>query len=105
MPQRDFIIWLDHGLLITVDFETDGPRMVSFVVRLVYTDQDGEHTIARYDTAHGTAHRDLLTPSNRLREKKWMSNVDFFRALDYAIEDFKAKHAEYLEKWLRAKGT
>lgn len=98
MPQRDFIIWLDHGLLITVDFETDGPRMVSFVVRLVYTDKDGEHTIARYDTAHGTAHRDLLTPSNRLREKKWMSNGDFFRALDYTTEDFKKNYASYLQE-------
>jgi len=70
MPQRDFIIWLDHGLLITVDFEADGPRMVPFVLRLAHTDQDGEHTIARYDKARGTAHRALLTPSNRLREKK-----------------------------------
>ena len=103
MPRKDFIIWLEHGLFIAVDFETDGPRMVSFVVRLVFTDGHGEHTIARYDTAHGTAHRDLLTPANRLREKKWMSNVDFFRALDYAIEDFKENHASYLQKWLAAK--
>jgi hypothetical protein len=44
-----------------------------------------------------------LTPANRLREKKWMSNVDFFRALDYAIEDFKEHHASYLQKWLAAK--
>jgi len=29
----------------------------------------------------------------------------FFRALDYAIGDFKAKHVEYLEKWLLAKGA
>ena len=103
MPRKDFIIWLEHGLFIAVDFETDGPRMVSFVVRLVFTDDHGEHTIARYDTAHGTAHRDLLTPANRLREKKWMSNVDFFRALDYAIKDFKENHASYLQKWLAAK--
>jgi hypothetical protein len=32
-----------------------------------------------------------------------MSNVDFFRALDYAIEDFKEHHASYLQKWLAAK--
>jgi len=76
-------------MYIAVDFETDGPRMVSFVVRLVFTNDQGEHTMARYDTAHGTAHRDLLTPANRLREKRWMTNVDFFRALDYAVKDFK----------------
>ncbi len=103
MPQRDFIIWLEGGMYITVDFETDGPRMVSFVVRLVFSNDQGEHTMARYDTAHGTAHRDLLTPANRLREKRWMSNVDFFRALDYDITDFKKNHASYLQKWLAAK--
>jgi hypothetical protein len=43
--------------------------MLTFVVRLVWTDEDGSHTIARYDTAHGTAHRDLVNPSNRLIEK------------------------------------
>ena len=35
MPQRDFVIWLDHGMYITVDFATAGPVMLSFVVRLV----------------------------------------------------------------------
>lgn len=34
-----------------------------------------------------------------------MSNVDFFRALDYGVADLKAKHVEYLEKWLLAKGA
>jgi hypothetical protein len=24
---------------------------------------------------------------------------------DYAVEDFKIKHVEYLEKWIRAKGA
>jgi hypothetical protein len=69
----------------------------------VFTDDHGEHTVARYDTAHGTAHRDLLTPANRLREMRWMSNVDFFRALDYAIEGLKINYAIYLQKWLAAK--
>jgi hypothetical protein len=35
IPQRDFIIWLDHGLYIAVDFTTQGRNMLTFVVRLV----------------------------------------------------------------------
>jgi hypothetical protein len=49
--------------------------MLSFVVPLVFTDDSGQHTIARYDTAHGTAHRDLVSPRDRLFEKRWL--IDF----------------------------
>jgi hypothetical protein len=103
MPQRDFIIWLDHALYVAVDFTTQGRNMLTFVVRLVWTDEDGSHTIARYDTAHGTAHRDLVNPSNRLIEKKWLIDLDFADALEYAVRDFKTNHARYLENWIKAK--
>ena len=104
MPQRDFVIWLDQGLYITVDFTSSGPAMLSFVVRLVLVDENGEHTIARYDTAHGTAHRDLVNPRNRLVEKKWLIDLDFTDAMEYAVRDFKINHARYLEIWCKAQG-
>ena len=102
MPQRDFVIWLGDGMYIAVDFTTSGPKMLSFVVRLVFADDSGERTIARYDTAHGTAHRDLVNPSNRLVEKKWLIDLDFPDALEYAVRDFKSNHARYLEIWRKA---
>jgi hypothetical protein len=67
-------------------------------------DEDGEHTIARYDMAHGTAHRDLVNPSNRLVEKKWLIDLDFTDAMEYAVRDFKTNHARHLEIWCKAQG-
>lgn len=104
MPQRDFVIWLGDGMYIAVDFTTSGAKMLSFVVRLVFADDSGEHTIARYDTAHGTAHRDLVNPRNRLVEKKWLVDLDFTDALEYAIRDFRTNYARYLEIWRKAQG-
>jgi hypothetical protein len=104
MPQRDFVIWLDGGMYIAVDFATSGPTMLSFVVRLVFTDDSGQHTIARYDTAHGTAHRDLVSPRDRLVEKRWLIDLDFPEALEYAVRDFKTNYARYLEIWRKAQG-
>ena len=104
MPQRDFVIWLDYGMSITVDFTTAGPTMLSFVVRLVLVDEDGQHTVARYDTAHGTAHRDLVSPRDRLVEKRWLIDLDFPEALEYAVSDFKTNHVRYLEIWRKAQG-
>ena len=104
MPQRDFVIWLDGGMYIAVDFTTSGPTMLSFVVRLVFAGDFDQHTIARYDTARGTAHRDLVNPRDRLVEKKWLIDVDFPEALEYADRNFKTNYARYLEIWCKAQG-
>ena len=47
--------------------------------------------VARYDTAHGLTHLDLLHP-NRRQDKVLMQEADFNKALDVALTDL-------LENW------
>jgi hypothetical protein len=55
--------------------------------------------VARYDTAHGTPHRDILSKSNSVIEKYWLDNMEFDEALTYAIDDFKENYENYIAAW------
>jgi hypothetical protein len=99
VPQKDFQIWLTENVYLVIDYETDAGRVVGFVVRLMI-DLDGSiYNVARYDTAHGTPHRDILTQSNNIIEKQWLIEMDFDSALTYAINDFKQNHENYIANW------
>jgi hypothetical protein len=100
MPQKDFVIWLNETTYIAVDFTTVQGIMVSFVIRLMIITQDGEHNVARYDTAHGTPHRDIISPTNRVIQKDWLIDLEFHDAMAYGIDDFKQNHEIYIEKWI-----
>jgi|GEM_PF-608499 len=100
MPEKDFVIWLDDKTYIAVDFTTVQGVMVSFVIRLMLITEDGEHNVARYDTAHGTPHRDIVSPANRVTQKDWLTDLEFHDAMAYGIGDFKQNHGNYTEKWL-----
>jgi hypothetical protein len=96
MPDKDYEIALPSGARIIVSIKMIGGRVVSFVIRLVATRAGREYDAARYDTAHGWPHLDLLAPSGGVREKRWLDIDDFEKALTHAIEDFKRNHEEYL---------
>ena len=96
MPDKDYEIALPSGARIIVSIKMVGGRVVSFVVRLVARRASREYDVARYDTAHGKPHLDLLAPSGRVTEKKWLEINDFETALTVAIEDFKVNHEKYL---------
>jgi hypothetical protein len=51
--------------------------------------------LSRFDTAHGIAHQNLLTPRGNLREKYWMALLTFGEALTHAIDHFKTHHEDY----------
>jgi hypothetical protein len=96
MPDKDYEITLPSGVRIVVSIKMVGGRVVSFVVRLIARRGEEEYDAARYDTAHGKAHLDLLDRSGRVKEKRWLDLDDFETALMHAIEDFKLNHEEYL---------
>ena len=97
MPSKLYTLWLNEITYMVVDFESLDGEILAFVVRLVHI-AGGEHRdVARYDTAHGRPHCDLLTRQGRLRRKRWLKNLNFNQALTYAIEDFKANHEAYLQ--------
>ena len=99
MPQKDFQIWLNENIYLVVDYETNAGRVVGFVVRLMIDLDGSTYNVARYDTAHGTPHRDVLTRSSNIIEKYWLVNMDFDYALAYAIDDFKKNHECYIANW------
>lgn len=70
-------------------------RVVGFVVRLIVIRGDEERDVARYDTAHGLPHLDLLTREGKVIEKRWIEGLSFGEALNLAIEDFKQDHENY----------
>jgi hypothetical protein len=99
MPQKDFQIWLTEKVYLVIDYETDAGRVVGFVVRLMIDLEGTIYNVARYDTAHGTPHRDILTRSNKIIEKQWLVDMDFDAALTCAINDFKQNYESYIANW------
>jgi len=66
-------------------------------LRLVHIRNGVATDVARYDTAHGRPHRDLVTPSGRLLRKDWLEDMSFNDALTQAIDDFKKNHEAYTQ--------
>jgi hypothetical protein len=99
MPQKDFQIWLTDKIYLVVDYETIDGRIVSFVVRLMLIQDNHLYNVARYDTAHGTPHRDIMSRSNNILEKNWLTQMEFDSALTYAIDDFNENYANYINAW------
>ncbi len=95
MGHRSFVIWINEHRYITVKFSTVQGDVVSFVVLLMACRSDGDRILSRFDTAHGIAHQDLLTPSGNLREKHWFPHENFDEALNQAIHHFKTRHEDY----------
>lgn len=96
MPDKDYEIVLPSGARIVVSINMVGGRVVSFVVRLIAHGGEAEHDAARYDTAHGKPHLDLLGHSGRVREKRRLDIDDSETALTHDIEDFKLNYEKYI---------
>jgi hypothetical protein len=96
MPLESCQIWLRPGLLLYVSFVQQHGQVISFAVMLVMETADGLVNIARYDTAHGLPHRDVLGQKKGLLTKHWFPTVPYGRVLDLAISDFKANHESYI---------
>ena|SRR3990172_2261313 len=96
MPLESYRIWLRDGLFLHVAFVQVGGEVVAFAVVLVMETAEGLVNVARYDTAHGMPHRDVLGRRKGLLSKHWFPSVPFNRVLDLAIADFKTNHEGYL---------
>ena len=99
MPEKSYIICLDELTYIVVEFITVDGRVVSFVVRLMRKFNEIEKCIARYDTAHGCPHLDLVDEKGRLLEKKWLLEMNLAEALRFAVEDFKDNFSSYVQSF------
>jgi hypothetical protein len=55
-----------------------------------------EHCVARYDTAHGTPHRDILGLKKGLLEKEWFFGLSNEEVFYNAIRDFQENGQEHI---------
>jgi hypothetical protein len=56
--------------------------------------------VARYDTAHGFTHLDVLHP-NRRQDKVLMRETDFNKALDIALTDLLENWEAYFSQYIK----
>lgn len=96
MPHKNFQLWLSEGCYLVVEFTTVDGLVASFVVRLMQVMPGRVANVARYDTAHGMAHLDLLDADENLVEKRWLRHMSFEHALTFAIRDFRRNYEKYL---------
>jgi hypothetical protein len=99
MPEKTYSFWLDEKSYLVVEFRTVDGRVVSFVVRLMLISDDVEKCVARYDTAHGCPHLDVVDQQGHLLEKKWLLGMSLAEALRFAINDFRLNYASYIKNF------
>ena len=98
MPDKEYTVLLSADCRLVVSILMAVGKVVSFVVRLVRTNDVIDEDVARYDTAHGAPHLDILGPGGSLKQKIWLDVESFEEALTLAIEDFKRNYESYLKK-------
>lgn len=77
----------------------EGGKVVFFRVQLETKIDDKWFAVVRYDTAHGFAHRDLLTIKGGIK-KTPLFNQDYNDALTFAEEDLKTNWEYYKKRFL-----
>ena len=102
MALETYRIWLRAGLFIHIVFLQQGGEVRSFAVVLVTETTEGFVNVARYDTAHGIPHRDVLGRTKGLLRKQWFPTVPLVKVLDLAIRDFKENHETYLQHYQKS---
>ena len=99
MPDKDWVIAFGCFALL-VRRRTVKGNITDFAVVLV-SHLNGEwKDISRYDTPHGMVHRDIMGTKQGLRFKRWMDDIEFNEAFEYAIRDFIENAESYLEDYL-----
>jgi hypothetical protein len=92
MPFKDWIKELPDGFYILIERTTNGSTLSEFVVLLIYNDE----RIARYDTAHGFAHRDVLGKKSALMKKVKYPTLNNWEVFGNAIDDFSQNYKAHL---------
>jgi hypothetical protein len=100
MPSKDYRIWLSDTAYIVVDLMMLRGQIVPFVARLMLL-QPGGVEVARYDTAHGAPHLDVLGKRRDLLVKTRYLNARMDAVLNRAIDDFKAHCEIYIRNYMQ----
>jgi len=101
---KEYFLEIAEDTIIYVSFKTERGDVTEFVVKLL-SELEGEwHEILRYDSGHGSPHKDILNTNGEVIRKVWYDFLDNGQALTMAITDIKDNFEFYKEryqKWLR----
>ena len=100
MPQKEFEIWLNAMTRLLIRRETQGGRVMGFAVVLLAL-LDGEWVdIARFDTAHGCPHEDVLGRKAGLLQKIWHDDLSYRQAYELAIARYRNEYETIRQRYL-----
>jgi hypothetical protein len=100
MKEKTFIRWLgaeDRSRQFVV---LDEGRIIRFVVQYETLIAGEWRPVVRYDTAHGFAHKDVLSPSGVI-ERKIAVSYAYNEAFTNAEIDIKLNWCRYKEEYLQ----
>ena len=98
MGDRSYIVNLTKGDRIRIKFHTTKNKVTSFVVNYEALAKNRWREIVRYDTFHGFVHQDILHYRKK-SDKIKLDITDLNQAMNYAIQDIKARWRNYREKF------
>lgn len=96
----DYIVRLGRSDRYRSRHSRECDRIVRFVVQYETKIEDDWLAVVRYDTAHGMAHRDLVTRRGEVIKTPVFAR-DYNEALTFAENDLRANWALYKERFLR----
>jgi len=101
VPTIEYVFLLPTGdLQLRHRHTRERGHVTAFVVQLELWWRGAWQAIVRYDTAHGFAHRDLISPSGTVT-KTSMGLGDWSMALTVAMDDLKVNWSWYRERFLK----
>ena len=101
---HEFTQPIGAGLDLRFRFDLDRGRVTEFTVQLECWIESRWRPVARYDTAHGTPHRDMLDWHGGVVEKDWLpSSMAYNEAMKVAAQDLKDNAEYYRESFLERK--
>ena len=100
MAHEEFFRDLEGQSRLRVVIVTERGKVKRFIVQLETLIGEKWTPVARYDTAHGFAHLDILHPK-RAQDKVRVLENDFNRALEIAFADLLANAGSYISQYLK----
>lgn len=99
MPERFRVSYLSDQDRVIIRFETDRRWVVEYAVQHEALINGRWHKIARYDNAHGEAHRHVFYPDSA--PKRFVVNeVDRNQAFTNGYETIKANFKQLREQYI-----
>jgi hypothetical protein len=100
MPENNFIMMLNDTTRVIVYFSNDKKNILRFVVKLEIFLNGNWIEIERYDTHHGSVHKDIIDKSGNKKRSIYYELVDIDSGLNMAIKDFKENYQIYIWRFL-----